>query len=177
MSGFGFARANILRDPSLAHMFTPESASTQNRTRCVSEPTNLRLHSRGKDLQGRHGIGRPGVVVNCCPSVLECRDAVACSEVPAFRYESALDPAEQETAERGTSARCSVTSRPSPVTCKSRVWRRTRDPAPSDTSSTSYPLPASAMVTSPSTKLGSATVIGLPMVRATIMSTRYCGNA
>ena len=47
----------------------------------------------------------PGVVVNC-PSVLECRDAVACSEVPAFRYELALGPAEQQTAEHGTSVHC-----------------------------------------------------------------------
>jgi len=36
---------------------------------------------------------------------------------------------------------------------------------------------ASSMVTSPSTKLGSATVMGLPPVRSTIMSTRYWGNA
>ena len=73
---------------------------------CVSEPNRLRLHSHGKDLQGRHGTGRPGVVINCCPSVLECRDAVACSEVPAFRYEPALGPAEQQMAEHGTSVHC-----------------------------------------------------------------------
>ena len=60
----------------------------------------------GKDLQGGHGIGRPGVVINCCPSVLECRDAVVCSEVPTFRYEFALGPAEQQTAEHGTSVHC-----------------------------------------------------------------------
>jgi hypothetical protein len=93
-------------NPSLTRMFTSQSASTQKRAPCMSEPTRLRLHSHGKDLQGRHGTGRPGVVISCCPSTLECRGAVACSEVPAFRYESALGLAEQEMAERGTSVRC-----------------------------------------------------------------------
>ena len=60
-----------------------------------------------------HDAARPGVIINWCSSVLESQAAVACSEVPAFRYESALGQVERETAERGTSAHClSSTARP-----------------------------------------------------------------
>ena len=55
---------------------------------------------------GPNGMARPGAFINCCPSVLECGDAVVCSEVPTFRYELALGQAEQEMAEHGRSAHC-----------------------------------------------------------------------
>src|SRR5262249_28092338 len=58
-----------------------------------------------KGLQGGQTRGHPGVVINCS-SVLECRAAVACSEVPTFRFESALGPAAQEMAEHGMSVHC-----------------------------------------------------------------------
>src|ERR1019366_2455270 len=57
-----------------------------------------------KSPPGRPSLARPGVVITCCSSAPEWQDAVACSEVPAFRYEPALDQLEQETAEHGKSA-------------------------------------------------------------------------
>lgn len=51
-------------------------------------------------------MAHPGVIINWFSSVLECRDAVACSEVPAFRYELALGQVEQEMAERCACVHC-----------------------------------------------------------------------
>jgi hypothetical protein len=55
---------------------------------------------------GQPNLASPGVVITCCSSAQECPDAVACSEVRAFRYEPALGPAEQEMAEHSTFAHC-----------------------------------------------------------------------
>jgi|ERR1017187_9794741 hypothetical protein len=71
-----------------------------------SERSILGRTSHRKDLQSRHGSGLPGVVVSCCFSALECPGAVACSEVPAFRYEFALSQVESQTVEPGTSIVC-----------------------------------------------------------------------
>src|SRR5690242_3264222 len=46
------------------------------------------------------------LVIRCCPQTLEFRDAVACSEVPAFRYGFAPGQVEQQMAEHGTSVAC-----------------------------------------------------------------------
>src|ERR1700683_2869306 len=107
MSDPGFAWANILSDRSFikASVCVTVSIHQETQALCKRAQQTAAAHPY-KNLQGRHGIGCPGVVISCCPSVLECRDAVVCSGVPAFRYESALGPAEQEMAEHGRSAHC-----------------------------------------------------------------------
>ena len=107
MSNPGFARANILSDRSFikANVCVTVSIHPKAQALCkrAQQAAGAQLY---KNLQGRQETGCPGVVISCCPSRLECRDAVVCSEVLAFRYESALGPAEQEMAEHGRSAHC-----------------------------------------------------------------------
>ena len=107
MSDFGFARATILSDQSLFNAYVYFTVSIHPKTGALHERAHQAAAAQSwKRPPGQPlGAARPGVVINWRSSALECRDAVACSEVRAFRYEPALDPVEQETAEHGTSVR------------------------------------------------------------------------
>ena len=98
--------AGSSQNPQRAHWSPPGDWSSVRAHKCETAAAFQRYCTGWKRPPGRPNLACPGVVITCCSSAPESRDAVACSEVPAFRYEPALGPAEQEMAEHGMSVHC-----------------------------------------------------------------------